>query len=209
MSKAEPSDDLEGPEGAAASPALVRDVPAIIGTNLRRLRKSHGFSLERLAELSGVSRAMLGQIETGKSVPTVSLLWRVADAFGVPVTTLVDTHQEPATVVLSRDRAQVLVASSGLFFRRILSPAGRTRAPEFFELRIAPRHREQFEAAPAGTRHNLVVAVGVLTVAIGNEPRIDLEQGDAIAFEASSAFAYENKGSSEVTAYLVVASPAS
>ena len=41
---------------AQASPAGARDVPFIVGGNLRRLRKAHGLSLERLAELSGVSR---------------------------------------------------------------------------------------------------------------------------------------------------------
>jgi len=45
-----------------------------ISTNLKRLRTRQGHSLERLAKLAGVSRAMLSQIETGKSVPTISLL---------------------------------------------------------------------------------------------------------------------------------------
>ena len=84
-----------------------RDVPAIVGTNLKRLRKAQGHSLERLAELSGVSRAMLGQIETGKSVPTVSLLWKVADALGVPVTELIATQTGSTTVVLPRAGAAV------------------------------------------------------------------------------------------------------
>ena len=81
MHSSKSHDDRHAIEESARSPdAVVRDVPAIVGANLRRLRKAQGHSLERLAELSGVSRAMLGQIETGKSVPTVSLLWKVADA---------------------------------------------------------------------------------------------------------------------------------
>ena len=57
----------------------------IISTNLRRMRTRQGHSLERLANLAGVSRAMLSQIETGKSVPTISLLLKVANALGVPI----------------------------------------------------------------------------------------------------------------------------
>lgn len=52
------------------------DLSPLVGNNLRRLRTCRGHSLERLAKLSGVSRAMLGQIELGRSVPTITLLWR-------------------------------------------------------------------------------------------------------------------------------------
>lgn len=194
--------------GPAAEPAHVRDVPVIVGSNLRRLRKAHGLSLERLAELSGVSRAMLGQIETAKSVPTVSLLWRVADALGVPVATLVSTETEPSVVVLSRDRANVLTGSDGRYASRSLSPGSRQRSTGFYEVQLAPGHREQFPPAPLGTRHNLVVASGRLSVAVGNDAPVTLEEGDAILFEASSPYAIENPSSALTTAYLVVVAPA-
>lgn len=185
-----------------------RDVPLIVGSNLRRLRKAQGLSLERLAELSGVSRAMLGQIETAKSVPTVSLLWRVADALGVPVTTLVATDREPTAVVLTRTGASLLVASEGRYSSRSLLPAGRQLSTGFFELQIAPGHRETCPAAPIGTRHSLVVAQGRLSVAIGDEAPLALDEGDAVAFEASNPYAIENPSAAQAIAYLVVVAPA-
>jgi transcriptional regulator with XRE-family HTH domain len=186
----------------------VRDVPAIVGSNLRRLRKAQGYSLERLAELSGVSRAMLGQIETAKSVPTVSLLWRVADALGVPVATLVATEREPSVIVLHRDKASVLIASEGRYASRNLSPGNRPRATGFFELTFAPGHREEFPPSEVGTRLNLVVAQGRLAVAVGPDAPITLEEGDVILFEASSAYTVENAGMTKAAAYLVVTVPA-
>lgn len=201
------SEDAEADVAAVAPDAAARDVPVIVGTNLRRLRKAQGLSLERLAELSGVSRAMLGQIETAKSVPTVSLLWRVADALGVPVTTLVATEREPIAVVLSRDRASVLVASEGRYACRSLVPANRQRSAGFFELEVAAGHREQLPPAPIGTRHNLVVSRGRLTISIAAEQPIALEEGDAVAFEASSGYALENPTTLPVIAYLVAVEP--
>ena len=192
---------------AQASPAGARDVPFIVGGNLRRLRKAHGLSLERLAELSGVSRAMLGQIETAKSVPTVSLLWRVADALGVPVATLVASESEPLAVVLSRSGASLLVGSEGRFASRSLLPSGRATSTGFFELHISANHREVCPAAPLGTRHSLVAARGSLTVLIGEETPIALAEGDAVAFEGGTSYAIENPAGSEAIAYLVVVSP--
>lgn len=202
------SEESELDAEASGPTTSARDVPVIVGSNLRRLRKAHGLSLERLAEISGVSRAMLGQIETAKSVPTVSLLWRVADALGVQVATLVSTDNEPAVTVLSRTEASILVGSEGRYSSRSLSPGSRQRQTGFFELRFAAGHRERFPASAIGTRHNLVVAHGRLSVAINGDEPVALEEGDAIAFEASSAYALENPSSSVATAYLVVQPPA-
>ena len=47
------------------------ELTEIVSSNLKRVRRSRGYSLERLANLSGVSRAMLSQIELGRSVPTI------------------------------------------------------------------------------------------------------------------------------------------
>jgi transcriptional regulator with XRE-family HTH domain len=181
-----------------------RDVPAIVGSNLRRLRKYQGHSLERLAELSGVSRAMLGQIETGKSVPTVSLLWKVADALGVPVGNLIATQQGSTTVVLSRDGSGPLVSSGGRVERRPLLPLDRSRGTEFYELKFAPHAREDAEPYASGMRENLVVAQGTLRITVGYEPARVLDAGDAILFEADVPRSYENPGETETVAYLVV-----
>src|SRR4051812_8949451 len=48
---------------AGADPTA--DLPSVLGKNLKRQRTRRGYSLERLAALSGVSRAMIGQIESG------------------------------------------------------------------------------------------------------------------------------------------------
>ena len=83
------------------------ELPAVLGRNLRRLRTSQGHSLERLAKQSGVSRAMLGQIETGKSVPTIALLWKVANALHVPFANLLQTEVARGAVVLRGGRDPV------------------------------------------------------------------------------------------------------
>ncbi len=181
-----------------------RDVPAIVGSNLRRLRKYQGHSLERLAELSGVSRAMLGQIETGKSVPTVSLLWKVADALGVPVSNLIATQQGSTTIVLTKDGSRPLVSTEGGVARRLLLPFDRARGTEFYELTIAPHVREEAEPQASGTRESLVVAEGTLKITVGYEPARILEAGDAILFEADVPRSFENSGEIEMVAYLVV-----
>jgi transcriptional regulator with XRE-family HTH domain len=200
------SDDLTkgSPIEGRVSAGRARDVPAIVGSNLKALRKSHDFSLERLAELSGVSRAMLGQIETGKSVPTVGLLWKIADALGVPVAYLIATPGSTKGTVVRKDASAAIVGSGGRFVRRPLFPLDGLKAAEFYELRLSAGHSEDWQACPAGTQKNLAVSRGRLVVGVGLDAPAILEEGDAIQFPADVGVSLENAGSEDAVAFLVV-----
>ncbi len=53
------------------------------GKNLNNVRKKRQLSLDKVAELTSVSKAMLGQIERGESTPTVNVLWKIATGLKV------------------------------------------------------------------------------------------------------------------------------
>lgn len=55
-----------------------------LAATLKNLRQQRGWSLSRLAEETGVSKAMLGQIERNESSPTVATLWKIATGLNVP-----------------------------------------------------------------------------------------------------------------------------
>src|SRR6476469_303745 len=76
------------------------DLTPVVGENLRRLRTQRGLSLEKLAQQSGVSRAMLGQIELGQSAPTINVLWKVASGLGVTFSALITAQQRSGPLVL-------------------------------------------------------------------------------------------------------------
>ena len=63
-------------------------VQKTIAKNLLKIRKEKGLSLEKTAELTGVSKAMLGQIERNESNPTVSTLWKIAKGLKISFSSL-------------------------------------------------------------------------------------------------------------------------
>lgn len=201
------NDPVVAPDAARAEDASTEggnELGAIVGRNLRRLRTRRGHSLERLAKLSGVSRAMLSQIETGKSAPTINLLWKVATALGVPFATLMNGQDIRGTTVLPRDRAKILTSSDGRFSSRALFPFSSERKVEFYELRLAPNHREDAEPHAPGTLENLVVTEGTVEIVAGRDAPQILGEGDAIAFEADVPHSYRNLRSTEAVMYLVM-----
>lgn len=182
----------------------VIELPLIVGRNLRRMRVRKGYSLERLAKQSGVSRAMLGQIETGKSVPTIGLLWKVATALGVPFANLIATDAARGTQVFRKTSAKILSSNQGRFTSRALFPFDGERKVEFYELRLSPLHCESADAHARGTRENLVVAKGIIEIVSGSERPVTLGEGDAIVFEADVPHSYRNLGADEAVAFLVM-----
>jgi transcriptional regulator with XRE-family HTH domain len=179
------------------------DLTPVVGANLRRLRVKRGLSLERLSRASGVSRAMLGQIELGQSTPTINVVWKVARALDVSFSTLISHAGGARTAVLPRSKAKVLTSRDGTFSSRALFPFNEPRKVEFYELRLSAGGVERADPHAPGTTENLVVTAGQLELVVGLE-RFVLRQGDAVFFEADVAHEYHNATASETVMYLVM-----
>lgn len=180
------------------------DLGPVVGTNLRRLRVKRGLSLERLARASGVSRAMLGQIELGQSTPTINVLWKVARTLDVSFSALISRRERAGeAVLLEKSRAKVLSSQDGSFFSRALFPFDEPRKVEFYELRLKPGGAERADPHPPGTTENLVVVTGFLELVVAAQT-IAVKQGDAVQFVADVPHEYRNPGQFETLMYLVM-----
>ena len=183
--------------------ARTPDSGPAVGSNLRRLRTTRGLSLERLARASGVSRAMLGQIELGQSTPTINTIWKIARALNCPFSVLITTQPARETKLLRAADAKILTSREGKFSSRALFPFDESRQVEFYELRLAPLSSERAEPHLPGTVENLIVTSGSLEMVVGSV-RYTLAAGDAIQFEADVSHEYRNAGTAETVIYLVM-----
>jgi transcriptional regulator with XRE-family HTH domain len=193
-------DTARGPKRRrAAAGAVGRDVAATNPTQ----NKDQGLSLDGLARLSGVSRAMLGQIELRQSTPTINVLWKIARALNVPFSALITQPSGGRTKVLSAGRSKLLTSRNGKFSSRALFPFDEPRKVEFYELRLASHTVEIAEPHPPGTVENLVLTSGSVEIQVADERHL-LTPGDAIQFEADVPHEYRNPGGDEAVMYLVM-----
>ena len=191
------------PVPTAATEGETTDLAPVVGSNLRRLRTRRGLSLERLAQVSGVSRAMLGQIELGQSAPTINVLWKIARALEVTFSALISARTQSGALVLRSSESKILTSKDRSFSSRALFPFDEPRRVEFYELRLTPGSVEDADAHPPGTSENLVVTAGTLEIDVGGDTH-RLETGDSILFEADTPHAYRNAGKTEAVMYLVM-----
>ena len=188
---------------AAPPTAEATDLAPVVGGNLRRLRTRRGLSLERLAQISGVSRAMLGQIELGQSAPTINVLWKIARALEVTFSALISARTQSGALVLRASESKLLTSKDRTFTSRALFPFDEPRRVEFYELRLTAGTVEEADAHPPGTAENLVVTGGVVEIDVAGDTH-RLETGDSILFEADTPHAYRNPGKSDAVMYLVM-----
>lgn len=175
---------------------------AIIGDNVRERRKQQRLSLETLAGRSGVSRAMLSQIELGRSTPTIAVLWKIAHALEAPISAFLSEGREESVWLLPAAHAKRLFSGDGRSCSRALFPFDTPRRVEFYELRLDGRSEAAAEPHPSGTLENLVVARGEIEIVV-SENRYALAAGDAIQFVADVAHVYRNLGQAEAVMYVV------
>lgn len=192
-------------EPAPSSSAAAAKEPRV-GDNLRILRMERGLSLAELSERSEVSKAMLSQIEMGRSSPTIALGWKIANGLGVPFGALLGEPMPGDFVIHRSEQAQILYSEGKTLCSRALFPAGDPRVAEMYELTLEPGMEERASAHIPGTREQLYVTAGQLLVeAAGHEAT--LQAGDVLFFCSDRPHRYHNPGHEPMRCILLMLYP--
>jgi transcriptional regulator with XRE-family HTH domain len=174
-----------------------------LGRRIRARRRARGLALEQVAELSGVSRSMVSDVERGGKTPTVLVLDRLATALGTSIARLLDEPAGDGPVVLRNDRQRVVRDPAG-WERRILSPVLPGVEFEFMRTVLGPGvDAGEFSPHQPGSREYVAVESGRLTLTIDGRPST-LDAGDSVYFPGDCRHAFANDGTAECVYYLVM-----
>src|SRR5947207_2153937 len=171
-----------------------------IGGRVRQGRASRSWTLDQLAERSGVSRRMLVSIEQGSANPSIATLLRISDALGIGLPALVNMDRSPGLRVTRAGAAPVLWR--GKLGGQAVLVAG-TEPPDVTELwdwTLGPGESHSSEAHTAGTRELLLVLDGQLELRVGQHAEV-LATGDSASFAGDLAHEYVNAGSAQVARF--------
>lgn len=168
------------------------EIAAHLATTLRQLRQHRGWSLDRAADATGVSKAMLGQIERGESSPTIATLWKIATGFNTPFSGLISPRPEAldTPVVVSRHQGDANLPGDGLQVRPLF-PFESRFGFELMELTLPPQTDHRSEAHEAGVVEHVTVVAGKMAVLIDGRWH-SLAAGEALRFAADQPHGYRN-----------------
>lgn len=176
-------------------------VSEIVAKNLRGLRSERGLSLGRLAELSGVSKVVLSQIERGDSNPTINTLWKIAGGLQVPYTALLGRQRENAQIV-KKENIEAQLSEEGHWRLFCYYPNTPERNFELFLMELDEGFAHTSVGHSRNSHEYVVVLEGELTLVVEGEVFV-LQADDAVAFCAEGEHAYRNNGRGTVRANII------
>lgn len=181
--------------------------PPRVGVALAQLRQAQGLSLDELSRRAGVSKSMLSQIERGQANPTVAVVWRLANALGVPLAELLDSASAlpapPAITRVAAHETPTLRGPEAGCELRILGPIDSAGQFEWYELTLAPGAQLASQPHEPGTREHLTVLDGTLTLQAG-DASTPLAAGETARYAADQTHRIHNVGEAPARALLVV-----
>ena len=135
------------------------ELSAAIGAKVRSERQAREWTLDQLAEHSGVSRRMLINVEQGTANPSVTTLLRLSDALGIGLQALVAVPQTKPVKVIRDGEAPALWTGEGGGRGVLLAGTAPPDILELWDWTLAPRRparqrgpRARHQGDPAGPR---------------------------------------------------------
>lgn len=173
-----------------------------VATRLRELREERGVSMRALAAKSGLSANALSMIERGKTSPSVSTLYKLADAMGVSITAFFDSENEKRQVVfLKQDQRTRMSFTRGVF---------EALGGEHFVGRVEPFMLTMESGSSCGPHdishsgHEFVFCLrGQLEYYVEREV-FHLEPGDSLLFASKLRHRWKNPGTSVTNALVII-----
>jgi transcriptional regulator with XRE-family HTH domain len=187
----------------AAELTEIEPLSQYVCERIRQLRKRRSWTLQQLASTSGVSRSMLSQVERGSANPTLSVAFRIAQAFGISLADLVDgATAEQGMDVIRKTEEQFVFRDDDNCKIRTLSPLNLEKDVEFYEVTLHPQGRLESAAHFQGTREFLTVQSGSIEVQSG-EVSVVLRKGDSVQYAADVDHSINNIGKRDAVIFLV------
>ncbi|MTI57466.1 helix-turn-helix domain-containing protein [Geosporobacter ferrireducens] len=183
----------------------MKDLNSIVANNLKRIREEMKLSLEKTADITGVSKAMLRQIETGESSPTINTVWKIATGLKVPYTSIINAPQ-PDTFVVSRSDIEPQIEDDGKYQVYSIFPSEEGRRFEIYTVELEKGCSFCSNAHGERTQEFITVYEGELTLYVEDEEYI-VKAGDAIKFRADRLHAYHNKSDALIRISMVIYYP--
>ncbi|MBY3618425.1 helix-turn-helix transcriptional regulator [Acinetobacter sp. CUI P1] len=170
----------------------MEEINLIIAENIKKIRKSKDLSLEKVAELTAVSKTMIGQIERGESTPTITTLWKIANGLKISFSALID-YPKPDTSVILRNEIQPLLEDNGKYRVYPSFPFDENKRFEGYTVEIDRGGYLDANSHMEGTEELITVFAGELSLRV-NDNEYLLKSGDSITFKADKSHVYFNPG---------------
>ncbi|WP_335937337.1 helix-turn-helix domain-containing protein [Streptomyces sp. PTD5-9] len=185
-------------KAVAARPPTGDFVRDALSANVNRRRLAQGWSLREMSAATGISKALLSQIERGEANPTLDVVTRIATVLRTePADLLRGSLREPEIL-----RAGELDEPEGESAVNLLFAAHGHSRFEVYRSRLHPHAQSQLSSHGTGSVEYVMVVAGRVTLVVDEVP-YDLHAGDSARFDGRAGHYYSTEDSPAATHSIV------
>jgi transcriptional regulator with XRE-family HTH domain len=182
------------------------DITVALAGTLQLLRAERGWSLDQLVARSGVSKGVLVALEQGRSNPNLVTLARLSDAFGVPVTRLLEVADQPGVQISGPGSSRVLWRGPAGGTGTIIGATDAPWAAELWHWTVQTGEGWGGDAHMPATRELVWVESGTLTLTVATAV-YQVTAGQCARFSGGLPHSYRNDGKEPVVLTMIVVVP--
>lgn len=175
----------------------------VISINLKQFRKERNLSLEKLSQLTGVSRAMLNQIEKGISNPTISTLWKISNGLHIPLSTLLKADESEIECIRKDDIVPIVSEDEKVYIYPMFNANTLSNRMDILNMTLLPQSSYTSSDQDIDSEEYIVVNSGNLKVDIEKQIH-DLYTNDALRFSGKYQHIYINDTDETVQATVII-----
>ena len=177
---------------------------ADLAQRLKDLRSEQKWSLDQLAEKSGVSRGTLSRLEKGEVSPTANVLGKLCAAYGLTMSRLIATVEVQFKAHIPLQEQKSWYDSDYSFKRKSVSPPSSHLSAEVIECELISGAEVSYDKSPKlGLEHHLIMQAGELQVTIEDKCYI-LHDGDCLRYRLSGASMFKARGDTNTKYTLII-----
>ncbi len=194
---------IEGRDKVKALEAGAVAVSSQLGKTVQRMRKAFNLSLSELSEQSGVAKSIISQIERNETNPTLTTIWRLAQALDVPIERVLQAaDDDPFIEKTSRGDTPILVSDDGRCRLAIIGWIKTVDWLQWYDVQADPGGRLDSEAHQRGSIECLSVTEGELTVEVAGAVEC-ARAGETLRYRCDRPHAIINRGEGAARATMV------
>lgn len=172
------------------------DPTSNIGVIIKKVRTERGLTLEDTSNLTGVSKAMLGQIERGESNPTITILWKISTGLKISFSELLSSKTNDYEPISLNDIEPLYESDEKMILYDVF-PFNPVAGFEYFYIKLLPGAEHVSEPHINSTSEYVVVTEGTLLLKVDGKP-YELIAPSALAFKSNIEHSYNNPYDTEV-----------
>ncbi|WP_019120714.1 helix-turn-helix domain-containing protein [Brevibacillus massiliensis] len=176
-----------------------------IGQKIRMFRKEKGFTLEVLADKTGLSKGLLSQVERGISQPSLDSLWKITRALEASFAQFFEELDQKRVYHIYKEKRREMLFPESTGSYSLLSKGGNAKLG-LIEVRLQPGDVARDRFVQQEGEECLVVTKGTVEVKAG-EDTFYLKTGDSLHIDSIQQRVISNQGNEEAIILWAVTPP--